>query len=51
MTLELNGYGLDIDSYWGYVSLSWQVMALMFLSVVAYKSYKAYNKRERDGVV
>jgi len=44
MTLELNGYGLEIDSHWGYVALSWQVLALAFLSVVAYKSYKAYKK-------
>jgi|688.fasta_scaffold427876_1 hypothetical protein len=50
MKIELDGYGFMFDSEWGYVSLSWQLLALAFLSIVAYKSYKAYDKRERDGV-
>ena len=47
MTIELNEYGFGIDSEWIYVSLTWQMLILSALSVIAYKSYKAYNKREK----
>ncbi len=47
MKIELDGYGFMFDSEWCYISLSWQMLALVFTSIVAYKSYKAYNKREK----
>ena len=47
MTIELNGYGFCLDTNWCYIALSWQVLALAITSVIAYKSYKAYNKREK----
>lgn len=47
MKIELDGYGFMFDSEWCYISLSWQMLALAISSVIAYKSYKAYNKREK----
>ncbi len=47
MTIELDRYGFMFDSELCYISLSWQMLALVFTSIVAYKSYKAYNKREK----
>jgi hypothetical protein len=43
MKIELDGYGFMFDSEWCYISLSWQVLALVFTSIIAYKSYKAYK--------
>jgi hypothetical protein len=40
MTLELNDYGLELDTNWCYVALSWQILAITTLAVVAYKVYK-----------
>jgi hypothetical protein len=47
MTIELDRYGFMFDSELCYISLSWQMLALVFTSIIAYKSYKAYNKREK----
>jgi hypothetical protein len=40
MTLELNNYGLELDTNWCYVALSWQLLITATLLVVAYKIYK-----------
>ena len=38
--IELDGYGFTIDSYWAYISLSWQLLATAALVIVAYKLYR-----------
>ena len=40
LSIELDGYGFTIDSYWFYLSLSWQIIALSAAAIVAYKVYK-----------
>ena len=40
MTLELNDYGLELDSYVCYIALSWQVIVPAVIAIVAYKIYK-----------
>jgi hypothetical protein len=40
MTLELNGYGLELDTNWCYVALSWQLLITTALLITAYKIYK-----------
>ena len=40
MTLELNDYGLEFDTYVCYIALSWQVLIPAVVAVVAYKLYK-----------
>jgi len=40
MTLELNGYGLCLDSDWFYVALDWKLITLTALVVIGYKVYK-----------
>ena len=47
MKIELDTFGLMINTEWIYISLTWQMLILSALSVIAYKSYKAYNKREK----
>ena len=38
--LELNDYGLELDSFLGAIYLPWQTIILTALAVVAYKVYK-----------
>jgi len=40
MTIELNEYGLEFDTYVCYIALSWQVIIPALISVIAYKIYK-----------
>lgn len=40
MTLELNDYGLEFDTYVCYIALSWQVIIPAVIALVAYKIYK-----------
>jgi hypothetical protein len=40
MTIELNGYGFEIDTDWCYVALSWQLLITTALLITAYKIYK-----------
>ena len=40
MTLELNEYGLELDTQWCYVALSWQLLATATALLIAYKIYK-----------
>ena len=38
--IELDGYGFTIDSYWAYISLSWQILATATIALIVYKIYK-----------
>ena len=40
MTLELNDYGLEFDTYVCYIALSWQVIIPATIAIIAYKIYK-----------
>ena len=40
MTLELNDYGLEFDTYVCYIALSWQIIVPSLIAVIAYKIYK-----------
>jgi len=40
MTLEINDYGICLDSDWFYVALDWKLITLTALVVIAYKIYK-----------
>ena len=40
MTLEINDYGLELDTYVCYIALSWQVIVPALIALVAYKIYK-----------
>ena len=40
MTLELNDYGLELDSYVCYIALSWGLLITTALLVIGYKIYK-----------
>ena len=38
--LELNDYGLELDSFLGAIHLPWHTIILTTLAVIAYKVYK-----------
>ena len=38
--IEVDGYGITLDSYWAYVALSWQLLATATVLLVAYKVWK-----------
>lgn len=40
MTIELNEYGFEFDTYIAYVALSWQVLVPAVIALIAYKIYK-----------
>ena len=40
MTLEINDYGICLDSDCFYVALDWKLITLTALVVIAYKIYK-----------
>jgi len=40
MTIELNDYGFEFDTYVAYIALSWQVLIPATIAIVAYKVYK-----------
>ena len=40
LTIELDEYGLMISGAQGYLSVSWLLMGIVAVSVVAYKIYK-----------
>jgi len=44
--LELNDYGLELDSFLGAIYLPWHTIILTTLSVVAYKAYKKWGNRK-----
>jgi hypothetical protein len=45
MTLELNDYGLEFDTYVCYIALSWQVIIPAVVALIAYKIYKVRKNR------
>jgi hypothetical protein len=40
MTIELNNYGFEFDTYWCYIAISWPLLIVTAAAVVAYKIYK-----------
>jgi hypothetical protein len=40
LTIELDQYGLTIDGAQGYLSVTWLLMGIVAVSVVAYKVWK-----------
>ena len=40
MTIELNDYGFELDTYVCYIALSWQVLIPALIALVCYKAYK-----------
>ena len=46
MTIELNEYGFMLDTEWCYVALSWQLIILSAISLIAYKIYKRTRKNK-----
>ena len=40
MTLEINGYGICLDSDWFYIALDWKLITLTALVIIGYKIYK-----------
>ena len=47
LSIELDSYGFTIDSYWFYVSLSWQ---MLLVSAVAFVGYKIYKRSKVTGL-
>ena len=45
MTLELNDYGLEFDTYVCYIALSWQFIIPAVIAVIGYKIYKKKGKK------
>jgi hypothetical protein len=43
MTIELNHYGICLDSEWTYIALDWK---LIILSAALFVGYKFYTKRK-----
>ena len=42
MNIELNGYGICVDSAWTYIALSWQIL---ITATILFAGYKFYKKR------
>lgn len=40
MTIELNDYGFEFDTYWCYIAISWPMLITTALLILAYKIYK-----------
>jgi hypothetical protein len=40
MTIELNDYGFELDTYVAYIALSWQVLIPALIVFIGYKIYK-----------
>lgn len=40
LNIELDSFGLTVDGAQGYFSVSWLLMGIVAVSVVAYKIYK-----------
>ena len=38
--IEIDGYGICLDSEWTYLALSWKLIATAVLVVIGYKIYK-----------
>jgi hypothetical protein len=45
MNIEINHYGVCVDSDWIYVALSWQIIATAVLVVIGWKVYKTFYKK------
>ena len=44
MNIELNSYGICLDSEWTYIALDWK---LIILAVIGYVGYKFYKRKQR----
>ena len=40
LNIEVNNYGVCLDSAWTYLALSWQLLATAAVVVIGYKIYK-----------
>ena len=45
MTIEFNDYGIEIDSAWTYIALSWQILLTASILFVGYKFYKNWRNK------
>ena len=45
LELELNDYGLELDSFLGAIYLPWFTIITAALVVIAYKAYKIWRDR------
>jgi hypothetical protein len=46
MTIELNEYGFEFDTYIAYIALSWQVIIPAAILFIGYKFYKMKGKKK-----
>lgn len=46
MTIELNEYGFEFDTYIAYIALSWQVIIPALIIGIGYKFYKMKGKKK-----
>ena len=42
--IEVDSYGISLDSAWIYLALSWQIITTAALIVIGYKVYKRFYK-------
>jgi hypothetical protein len=40
MNIELNSYGICLDSEWTYIAIDWKLITLAVIGYVGYKFYK-----------
>jgi hypothetical protein len=40
MNIELNSYGICLDSEWTYIAIDWKLITLSVIGYIAYKIYK-----------
>mgnify|MGYP003340396158 CR=1 FL=1 len=45
MTIEFNGYGIEIDGAWIYLALSWKLIATTTILFIGYRFYKTFYKK------
>ncbi len=45
MTIELNEYGFEFDTYVAYIALSWQVLIPAAILFIGYKIYKVRKNK------
>jgi len=43
--IELDNYGIQIDSNWIYLALSWKLIATATILFIGYRFYKTFYKK------
>jgi hypothetical protein len=46
LSIEFDSYGFTLDSYWFYVSLSWQMLLVSAVVFIGYRIYR--NRRDSE---